>query len=413
MRADGFLRANAPFLAAGALLTFMSGFGQTFFISIFAGEIRGAFGLSHGEWGGIYMIGTTASAIVMVWSGALTDKWRVRILGPAILFGLACACVAMATNRWVWALPVVIFALRFFGQGMSSHIAVVAMARWFVATRGRALSVASLGFSVGEAILPLLFVALMTMIDWRLLWVSAAMVSVMGIPMLGWLLGKERTPGALAKTNSSLGMLGKHWVRKEALAHPLFWVLVLPIIGQSAFNTAFFFHQVHFAGIKGWSHVQLVSFFPFYTLISIGAMMLAGWALDRFGTARLMPFYQVPMIVAFLIFATASSPITLFIGLFFLGLSAGANATLPNAFWADFYGTAHIGAIKAMAAAVMVFGSAIGPGVTGLLIDFGFGLERQFVVIALYFALTTGLMIWGIRRAARDLPNHTNALKPE
>ena len=359
------------------------------------------------------MIGPTASALVMVWSGALTDKWRVRILGPAILFGLACACVAMATNRWVWALPVVIFALRFFGQGMSSHIAVVAMARWFVATRGRALSVASLGFSVGEAILPLLFVALMTMIDWRLLWVAAAVVSVLGIPMLGWLLGKERTPGALAKTNSSLGMLGKHWVRKEALAHPLFWVLVLPIIGQSAFNTAFFFHQVHFAEIKGWSHVQLVSFFPFYTLISIGAMMLAGWALDRFGTARLMPFYQVPMIVAFLIFATASSPITLFIGLFFLGLSAGANATLPNAFWADFYGTAHIGAIKAMAAAVMVFGSAIGPGVTGLLIDFGFGLERQFVVIALYFALTTGLMIWGIRRAARDLPNHTNALKPE
>ena len=407
MRADGFLRQNAPFLAAGALMTFMSGFGQTYFISIFAGEIRGAFGLSHGEWGGIYMIGTTASAIVMVWSGALTDKWRVRVLGPAILVGLAFACVAMATNRWVWALPVVIFALRFFGQGMSSHIAVVAMARWFVATRGRALSIASLGFSVGEAILPLLFVALMTMIDWRLLWGAAAMVSVLGVPMLGWLLGKERTPGALAKTNSSLGMLGKHWVRTEALMHPLFWVLVLPIMGQSAFNTAFFFHQVHFAETKGWSHVQLVSFFPFYTLISIGAMMLSGWALDRFGTARLMPFYQVPLILAFLILATANSPQTLFIGLFFLGLSAGANATLPNAFWADFYGTAHIGAIKAMAAAVMVFGSAIGPGLTGVMIDFGFGLERQFVVIALYFAATTGLMIWGIRRAARDLPSYT------
>ena len=404
MRADGFLRANAPFLAAGALMTFMSGFGQTFFISIFAGEIRGAFGLSHGEWGGIYMIGTTASAVLMVWSGALTDKFRVRILGPVILFGLACACVVMATNRWAWALPVVIFALRFFGQGMSSHIAVVAMARWFVATRGRALSIASLGFSVGEAVLPLLFVALMTMVDWRFLWVAAAMISVLGIPMLGWLLGKERTPGSLAAANNSFGMGGKHWVRKEALMHPLFWVLVPSIMGQSAFNTAFFFHQVHFAEIKGWSHVQLVSFFPLYTLVSIGSMMMVGWALDRFGTARLMPFYQLPLIVAFLIFATASSPFTLFLGLFFLGLSAGANATLPNAFWADFYGTANIGAIKAMAAAVMVFGSAIGPGITGVMIDLGFGLEGQFVVIGLFFAAATVLLMWGICKAAKDLP---------
>ncbi len=404
MRSIGFVKENAPFLAAGALMTFMSGFGQTFFISIFAGEIRGTFGLSHGEWGGIYMLGTTASAIVMVWAGALTDRFRVRILGPVILLGLACACVAMASNSWGWALIGVIFALRFFGQGMSSHIAVVAMARWFVATRGRALSVASLGFSLGEAVLPLLFVALMVVVDWRFLWVAAAIISLLGIPVLGWLLGKERTPGALAQTNSSLGMKGRHWRRAEALRHPLFWVLVPSVLGQSAFSTAFFFHQVHFAEIKGWSHVELVAFFPLYTGISVAAMMLAGWALDRFGTARLMPYYQLPMVLAFAVFAVASGPFTLFWGLLFLGLSAGANATLPNAFWADFYGTAHIGAIKSLATAVMVFGSAIGPGLTGVMIDLGFGLEGQFLAIAVFFVMTTGLLIWGIAKSAADLP---------
>ena len=51
-----FLRENAPFLVAGALLSFLSSFGQTFFISIFGGEIRAAFGLSNGEWGGIYTL---------------------------------------------------------------------------------------------------------------------------------------------------------------------------------------------------------------------------------------------------------------------------------------------------------------------------------------------------------------------
>ena len=46
-----FLSENIQWLAAGILLTFLSSFGQTFFISIFAGEIRSTFGLSHGQWG--------------------------------------------------------------------------------------------------------------------------------------------------------------------------------------------------------------------------------------------------------------------------------------------------------------------------------------------------------------------------
>ena len=65
-----FLRDNAPWLTAGVLLTFLSSFGQTFFISIFAGHIREAFDLSHGQWGGIYTLGTTASAL------PLSSRWK-------------------------------------------------------------------------------------------------------------------------------------------------------------------------------------------------------------------------------------------------------------------------------------------------------------------------------------------------
>ena len=161
MRSFSFLRENAKWLSAGMLLTFLSSFGQTFFISLFAGEIRGEFGLSHGEWGGIYTLGTGVSAVVMIWAGGLTDRFRVRVLGAVVLFMLMGACLFMAANPSVWLLPVVIFALRFTGQGMTSHIAVVAMSRWFIATRGKALSIATLGFAVGEALLPIVFVGLL------------------------------------------------------------------------------------------------------------------------------------------------------------------------------------------------------------------------------------------------------------
>ncbi|MDQ2094320.1 MFS transporter [Rhodalgimonas zhirmunskyi] len=399
-----FLRDNAPWLAAGAMLFFLSSFGQTFFISIFAAEIRGEFGLSHGQWGGIYTLGTSASALLMIWAGGLTDRFRVRALGAVVLSMLAASCLLMALNGAAWMLPFVIFALRFCGQGMTSHISVVAMSRWFVAARGRALSIATSGFSVGEALLPLLFVWLLTLFDWRTLWIGAACVAILGIPALFSLLRHERTPQSFAETESSLGMEGRHWTRNQALRQFLFWMMIPAMLGPAAFNTAFFFHQVHYAEVKGISHLELVSLFPLFTGMTIGFMVLSGWALDRFGTARLMPFVQVPMAIGFVFFSQAEGLPGLITGFFFAAMGNGGMMTVPNAFWADFYGTRNIGSVKAMVAAVMVLGSALGPGITGWGIDAGIGIERQYLAVSLYFLIATGFMLVGVTRARRLLP---------
>ncbi|WP_338549620.1 MFS transporter [Roseovarius phycicola] len=404
MKIFDFLRGNLPWLSAGMLLTFLSSFGQTFFISIFAGEIRETFSLTHGQWGGIYTLGTAASAMIMVWAGGLTDQFRVRTLAPIILVLLALSCFAMALNPVWWGLILVIFALRFTGQGMTSHIALVAMSRWFIATRGKALSIATLGFAIGEALLPLIFVALMAFIDWRVLWMAAAVLALSGIPFILKLLTEERTPQSVAESSQTAGMDDRHWTRNQAMEHGLFWFMIPALLGPSAFNTAFFFHQVHYADLKGIAHFELVAMYPFYTVVGIVAMMASGWALDRFGTARLIPFMQLPMVIGFVLFAYAGSYTALLSGLFFFALTTGFNTTLPNAFWAEFYGTRHLGSIKAMAAAVMVFGSAIGPGLTGWGIDMGLGLETQYVLVAVYFVFTTGMMFIGIGRAKHRLP---------
>ena len=51
----------------------------------------------------------------------------------------------------------------------------------------------------------------------------------------------------------------------------------------------------------------------------------------------------------------------------------------------------------------MVLGSAIGPGMTGVLIDAGLGIETQFLGIAAYFVFTTTMMAIGVRAAAKAL----------
>lgn len=399
-----FLRKNARWLGAGMLLTFFSSFGQTFFIAIYSEQIRTDFALTHAAWGGLYAIATTASAAVMIWAGGLTDIFRVRILGPAVLGLLAVACLAMALAPAGWMLFAVIFLLRFSGQGMMSHVPAVAMTRWFVKTRGKALSTAAIGFAAGEAFLPLGFVALLAVLGWRFHWAICALLCLSAIPLLLRLLREERTPQSIAAENHSEGMQGRHWTRAHALGHPLFWLMVPSLLGPAAFVTAFFFQQVPFAAEKGWNHIQLVALFPLYTAVSVAAMLGSGALIDRVGSWSLLPLYQLPIAVGFLVLSIAETPAIAAFGVALMAVTVGANATLPSAFWAEFYGTRFIGAIKSMAAAIMVLGSAIGPGLTGYLLDQGVLLGHQMFGFSVYFLLAATLAWIGVQRHRRFLP---------
>ncbi|MGJ8582878.1 MAG: MFS transporter [Marinosulfonomonas sp.] len=399
-----FIRMNLPWLTAAALLTFSSSYGQTYFISMFSGEIMEEFGLSDGAWGGIYTAGTTLSAIAMIWAGALTDRFRVRVLGPVVLVILAAACLSMAMVNSAFMLVFVIFALRFGGQGMSSHTAMVAVARWFVATRGRAMTVASLGFMFGNAVVPVVFVALLQFTDWRFLWVIAAGLALCVIPALLLLLQKERTPQSVAKDTQAFGIDMRHWTRREVLHHWLFWMVLPLMIGPSAWGTAIFFQQVHLSEVKGWSHVDFVTLFPLFTIASVLMNLVTGWAVDRFGTNRLLPFFLLPFIATFVVLAFTDSIQMAALAMILFGGGTGSGASLLGAFWAEHFGTQHLGSIKAIAAAAMVFGSAIGPGVTGLFIDWGYDFPDQMLGIILYFVIATVLATLGVLRARPLLP---------
>ena len=398
-----FLHANRLFLLAGVLLSFTSSYGQTFFIALFSGQIMEDFGLSDGQWGLTYTIATTVSAIVMVWAGVLTDQFRIRNLSVVVSLGLALSCLAMAVVQPIWALGIVVFALRLFGQGMMSHLCVVSMARWFVATRGRALSVAAMGFAFGQAALPVIFVSLQKVWDWRLLWVLAAVLVLIATPLIFRLLKSERTPQSVSESTSSTGMNGRQWTRGDLLRHWLFWVLIPLMLGPAAWGTSLFFHQVHLTGIKGWDMVDFVALLPLFTVASIAATFGTGALIDRFGTSRLMQLYLVPFIISFFVMAGAETLWGAALAMMLLGIGTGSQATIPVAFWAEYYGTRHLGAIRALSGAVMVFGSAIGPGITAALIDRGIDFPDQMWAMSAYFAFSAAISTIAIAKARQTL----------
>lgn len=186
-----FAQENARWLGAGFLLTFASSFGQTWFISLFAGFIKQEHGLTDGSWGTLYTVGTLAAAALMFWRGSLADSIPLSRLVPATAIGFAISALCMAFSPWILLLGLSLFGLRFCGQGMCGHIAMTAMGRWFEARRGQAVALANLGHPAGEVVLPLLAVLAIGLIGWRPTWIIVAAVLVIVLAPLFWLLLAE------------------------------------------------------------------------------------------------------------------------------------------------------------------------------------------------------------------------------
>ncbi len=400
-----FLRDNRRWLGAGFLLTFSAAFGQTWFISLFAGEIKSAHGLTDGGWGSLYTIATLSSAALLFARGALADTMPLARLAPIMALLFALAAVAMAFANSVWMLGIAVFGLRFCGQGMFGHIAMTAMGRWFRARRGRAVATATMGHPAGEFVIPLLAVLAISAFGGRATWlVVAALLALVVAPALAALLARGRAPAGSVEGDGSPGLRGAHWTRGDALGH---WLLpaLLPMILTGGFiGTVVYFHMVHIAEVKGWTLTAMAPGYPTYATMAVIGALAGGWAVDRFGPERLLPVFLVPMGVGITLIGPASAVSSWFVALGCLGLTQGLSSALWGAILPALYGTRHLGAVRSLVSTAMVISTAIGPGVTGLLIDAGVDFPRQCLAMGLWcFALSAaGLPI--LRGIRREMP---------
>ena len=398
-----FLSENRRWLGTGLLLAFGACLGHTWFIALFAGEIRAEFGLSDGQWGLIYTAATLSSAALLFGRGGWADTVALSRLAPIIAVAFAGAAVLMALGQTIWTLGIAVFLLRFCGQGMFSHIQQTAMARWFVATRGRAIAIANLGYTTGQILLPLPAVLLMGWIGWRASWlVVAAILLVIILPLLIWLLKQDRAPrGSIGGIIGAPGLGGRHWRRREALGHWLFWALVPLMLTPGYVGTVVFFHQVHIAEIKGWSLVAMAPAYPAWALSEVAAAFAAGWVADRFGPARLLPVAALPMALGIGLIGWGTTPAAWIIGIGLIGVTQGLTNTVWGTLLPATYGTDHIGSVRAVASAVLVVSTALGPGMGGVIIDLGIPVPDQAGLMALWCLGLSLAMVWVTRALMR------------
>ncbi|HZW59515.1 MAG TPA: MFS transporter [Woeseiaceae bacterium] len=381
------LRAEIRWLSSGFLLMLYSGFGQTYYIAVFAGQLKSELTLTDGEFGGLYTIGTLASAALLTWAGRLADTISIRWLGAGVIAGLAVTSAAMALATTPLMLAAVLFGLRFFGQGMCTHTAMTAMGRWFNRKRGRAVSIAGLGLPASEAVLPALAVAASALVGWRQTWLaSSALLLVAALPAFVVLLEHERHPtrGPMAAAASDPASARHHWTRSEVLRDARFYGLLPGLLAPPFIVTAIFFNQVTLVDLKQWDLAWFAATFPLLAGVHVIAALAAGWLVDRFGARRLLPVYLLPLGLASLLLAAAASPYLLPVAMVLIGFTLGGAAATSGALWAELYGTEHLGAIRSVTTAIVVLSTAVAPGLVGVLLDRGVELDLQLGAMAAY-----------------------------
>lgn len=396
-----FLRRNLRFLGFGFLTAFFSSVGQTYYIAVYGPAIREEFGLSHGDFGGLYAIGTTASALCLVWAGRLIDRFDLRLFIVGTVACLIAAATLMSQVQGILWLAVAIFALRFSGQGLMSHTAITTMGRYFDRERGRAVAIALLGFPAGVALFPAFGLFMLDRFDWRTCWLLLAIGLVVGLlPLLLWLLrghgerdhahqiqlqrGDGSDTGGLHRS-----ALPRQWTRGEVLRDPRFYLLAVATTSSSFVGTGYFFHYTVFAEARDWSAAVMATAFVGYTIGNIAANLVTGPSIDRWSARRLMPGFLLPMAAASAVIAVGDTPSHAILAWVLLGITGGCGQTLLGAIWAELYGVVSLGGIKAIVTALGVLASAGSPVVMGFLFDFDIGTESIAWMCMVYVMLAS------------------------
>ena len=385
-----FKNLSLKVILFGFIFTFFSSFGQSFFLGLFNSSIRDALSITHGQFGSIYASATLLSSIILVWFGKKIDDINILKFSYLVIILLAFSCFFFSKISSVYYLFLAILFMRFSGQGMMSHTASTTISRFFTRSRGKALSTSWFGLSTSEFILPVLIIYLLTIYEWRDIWIVISLIVILFLPTVSFFLVKNlnlesrETDNLENKGNNKI----KDWKRIEVLKDYRFYIISANMLAMPWIATGTFVYQSFILESKNWGPYIIAQSFMVYSIMSVITLFVSGFLIDKFTSRKILVYMNLPLLLATIVIIYFNNPFTAFIFLGLIGISNGFANVLGSSTWAEIYGVKYIGSIKALTTALMVFSTAFGTAFFGILIDRGFSIEKIAVISSIYISIS-------------------------
>ena len=385
-----FKNLSLKVIVFGFIFTFFSSFGQSFFLGIFNTSIRETLSITHGQFGSIYASATLCSSLLLIWVGKKIDDINIFRFAIYVTLLLSFSCFFFSKISSIVFLFIAIFLMRFSGQGMMSHTATTTVSRYFTKSRGRALSICWFGLSSAEFILPVLMVFLLSLTTWQNIWTVIALLILIFLPITSFFLvrtvkldTRESTEGEEFKEENI-----KQWKRIEVIKDYKFYIVSMNMLAMPWIATGVFVYQSFITESKNWGPFVIAQSFMSYSVFSVITLLISGFLIDKFTSRKLLIFMNIPLFLSTFVIIYFDAQFTAFIFLGLIGISNGLANVLGSSTWAEVYGVKHIGSIKALTTALMVFSTAFGTALFGILIDIGFSIEKIAIISALYILIS-------------------------
>ena len=388
------LSINKKVIIFGFIFTFFSSFGQSFFLGLFNAPIRNELGITHGQFGNIYATATIFSSLLLIWVGKKIDEYQIIYYSFFVILLLFFSSLFFSFINSIIFLSIGIFLMRFSGQGLMSHTSTTTISRFFEKSRGKALSTIWFGLSSAEFILPVLITYLFVIYSWRSVWQGIAIIIIIFLPFVVLNTIKQikldsREKDLDPKKNFKI----KSWRRREVIKDYRFYIVSLNMLAMPWIATGVFVYQSFISDSKMWNIYTIPKAFMVYSLASIITLFFSGFLVDKFTSRKLIPIMNIPLLISLFVLFYYQQEISAFIFLGLVGISNGLANVLGSSTWAEIYGVKFIGSIKALTTAFMVFSTAFGTAVFGLMIDNGFSIENIAFVSGIYIVISLFLLI--------------------
>ena len=271
-----------------------------------------------------------------------------------------------------------------------SHTATTTISRYFTKSRGKALSTGWFGLSAAEFILPVLMIYFLSITDWKNIWIIISIIILIFLPLTSFILVKNLNFDSREETkdNTINDDNFKQWKRVEVIKDYRFYIICANMLAMPSIATGTFVYQSFILSSKNWGPYVIAQSFMSYAILSVVALIFSGFLIDKFTSRKIIIYMNIPLFFAAMVLFYFDKSFSAFVFFGLIGITNGLCNVLGSSTWAEIYGVKYIGSIKALTTALMVFATAFGTAIFGILIDAGFSIEQISLVSATYISIS-------------------------
>jgi len=288
----------------------------------------------------------------------------------------------------------------------------ILLTSWFQKKRGFAISVASLGISVGTVIFSPIVESLISNYGWRMAdkMVGLLMLVVMVPCALFIVRSNPKSKGlepygagevdvkAQGKPQDKAALTGM--TMAEARKSPILYIFLIAVFGMTFATGAALQLPAYLADI-GFDTAVAARVVSAYSAVAIFGKLFLGVVIDRFGEKKGTIYICVVNVLAFVCFIMASNRVFLYGLIVLWGLASGITSVLPTLLTSKIFGKKDYGPIYGTVVSVNRFGGVVG----NVLVAFLFDLTHDYTIIwplcAISMALTLAAILFCLKSAEK------------